>query len=67
MKPKKKHSFSERMSGINDMCSLSTDEIHGCDGYQMVGERACDNRLIPGFKNGDIIRICKYHKKWVTV
>lgn len=65
MKEIRIHTFEERMNGINDVCTLSNGGW--CSGYRMIGDRACDNRHIPGFKEGDPIQICKYNKNYSTI
>ena len=55
------HTLRDRINGINSNCTLSQAEIKNCFGYQMIGERACDNKIVP---SDDIKRkICKWCKK----
>ena len=57
-----RHSMIEKINGVNRSCSLSQPDVKDCSGYQMIGDRACDNRHLPGFKEGDKIVICKFNK-----
>lgn len=55
------HTVLGRIKGINPLCSLSQPEIKKCNGYVMIGIRACDSRYVPD--NNKVFKICKYHKK----
>lgn len=57
-----KHTTEERLNGVNKTCTLSVEKIRNCNGYQMIGDRACDNRHVPGFRSGDKVIICKFNK-----
>jgi len=57
------HTIQDRLEGINEMCTLSQKEIKNCQGYGAVGDRACNNKFLPDFEEGDIpSQICKYYK-----
>lgn len=63
----KTHTLQDRLDGINTNCRLSQSQIKGCFGYGLIGDRACDNRHIPGFKEGDIVRVCTHNKLWAIL
>jgi len=57
------HSIEERLNGICRACTLNAKEIKACLAYSTIGDRACDNRHIPGFdKTKDKLRICINNK-----
>lgn len=56
-----KHTQHDRLNGICRVCTLNEIQIKNCCGYGMVGDRACDTRHIPNYKEGDKYILCKHH------
>jgi len=62
MNEMKPHTQEERINGICRVCTLSKNDVKKCFGFGMIGDRACDNRHIPSYKEEMNIVMCKYNK-----